>query len=245
MKQFANPLLLAAMTFAFCSPVIAQSQNAYAEQKAEITNVKRNPDKYVYAEVTCKTLDEAKAAAEEMFYENVNEYVAELKKEKGKNDYVISDAKSISNQVSMPRGSNMHRFFLYAKKSDIISVKNPVVLSSVRTQGEAATAVAESSQPEQPLLEFPSAAKQLAALHDISEANTKLKQMKANGVVTAYSKYAAVTNKEEWYLIVYDAKGTIKAVLTEGAVRYNVATGMVDSLSNYPHHVAFAVKLKK
>lgn len=249
MKQFSKFLLPALLFFSTAFPAsTARAQKKYDEQKAEITKIKRAPEKYVYAEATCKTLDEAKAVAEEMFYEAINEYVAEQKKAKGKNDFVISDAKAICNEVNMPRGSNMQRVFLYAKKSDIISVNNPVVLSKMKNEEEEAekSQTAESEQlPAPQTVEFSPAAKKLAAIKTIAEANRTLKQMKASGDVTAYSKFSAVTNANEWYLIVYDAKGNVKAVLTDGEKRYNVATGLVDSFSNYPQHVAFAVKIKK
>ena len=248
MKRYSKLLFPALLLFAAFHVSTAWAQKKYDEQKAEITKVKRAPEKYVYAEATCKTLEEAKDVAEEMFYEAVNEYVAELKKEKGKNDFVINDAKAIFNEISMPRGSNMQRVFLYAKKSDIIAMKNPVVLSKMNKEEE----VTEKSQPSESeptpapqTIEFPPAAKQLATIKTIAEANRTLKQMKASGTVIAYSKYSAVTNANEWYLIVYDAKGNVKAILTDGEKRYNVATGFVDSFSNYPQHVAFAVKIKK
>ena len=134
MKRYSKLLFPALLLFAAFHVSTAWAQKKYDEQKAEITKVKRAPEKYVYAEATCKTLEEAKDVAEEMFYEAVNEYVAELKKEKGKNDFVINDAKAIFNEISMPRGSNMQRVFLYAKKSDIIAMKNPVVLSKMNKE---------------------------------------------------------------------------------------------------------------
>ena len=248
MKQFNKFLLPVAILFTVFTASTAWAQNKYDEQKAEITKIKRAPEKYVFAEATCKTLDEAKDVAEEMFYQAVNEYVADLKKEKGKNDFVISNPKAVFNEINMPRGANMQRVFLYAKKSDIIPVNNPVVLSEMKNEKENAEKPG-NSESEQIIatktVEFPPAAKQLAEIKTIAEANSTLKRMKADGTVIAYSKLSAVTNATEWYLIVYDAKGNVKAVLTDGEQRYNLATGLTDSFSNYPQHVAFAVKIKK
>ncbi len=222
------------------------AQNDYSKQKDEITKIKRSPDSYVCAEATCKTIEEAQAVAEEMFYQNINEYVASRKKLKGASDIVVNDAKTLKNEITMPRGTNMHRVFLYVKKSDIIGVNNPVVIpvttAGNETAGETET-VPEDNVPVAP--EIPETVKELTAAKNVTELGAMLKRMKNNGSVVSYDKYNNLTTKSEWYLVIYDATGAVKAVLTDGAERVNVVTGQSDSVKNYPKHAAIGVKVKK
>lgn len=287
--RLLNKMALALVALASLSQGVAAQEDSYEQEKALITKVKRSPDTYVFAEATCKTEDEAKAVAEDLFYQGVNEYVASEKKMQGVADVVINDAKSLKNSVVMPRGSNMHRVFIYVKKSDILAVKNPVVMSerlkqmneNEKAKEEAAAKAqqaetdriskeaeakvrAEYEAKEQQRLadelakqkedsivkalarqqELPEAAKKLAELKTVVELNAALKQLKQSGEVTAYAKYKELTVKNEWYLILYDATGAVKAVLTDGDDRMNVRTGATDSLKNYPKHAAIGVKFK-
>lgn len=287
----ALSLLLTVSSFAV--ETMAQQQEAYAQEKELITKIKRSPETYVFAEATCKTEEEAKAVAEDLFYQNINEYVASEKKMQGAQDVVINDLKSTQNQVTMPRGSNMHRVFLYVKKSDILAVKNPIVMSErikqiSENEKAKAEADAKAEQQEKERIKadaeakvreeyaekerekaereaqlqaqkemedsiynalkrqnFPEAASKLAEVKNVTQLNTELKRMKQMGLITAYAKYKDIPVKTEWYFVLYDATGNVKAVLTDGDDRLNVATGRSDSLKNYPKHAAVGVKFKK
>lgn len=110
--RLLSKIAIAVAALASLSQDVA-AQESYEQEKALITKVKRSPDTYVFAEATCKTEEEAKAVAEDLFYQGVNEYVASEKKMQGVADVVINDAQSLKNSVVMPRGSNMHRVFIY------------------------------------------------------------------------------------------------------------------------------------
>lgn len=126
MKHYAK---LVIALFAILCPTAGFAQNDYAAEKALITKVKRSPGTYVYAEATCRTEEEAKSIAEDVFLQNINEYVASQKKLRGANNIVVNNQKGLQQTVTMPRGSNMHRVFMYVKKNDIIPADNSVVLS--------------------------------------------------------------------------------------------------------------------
>lgn len=126
MKHYAK---LVIALFAILCPTAGFAQKDYAAEKALITKVKRSPGTYVYAEATCRTEEEAKSIAEEVFLQNINEYVASQKKLRGANNIVVNNQKGLQQTVTMPRGSNMHRVFMYVKKNDIIPADNSVVLS--------------------------------------------------------------------------------------------------------------------
>lgn len=126
MKHYAK---LVIALFAILCPTAGFAQKDYAAEKALITKVKRSPGTYVYAEATCRTEEEAKSIAEEVFLQNINEYVASQKKLRGANNIVVNNQKGLQQTITMPRGSNMHRVFMYVKKNDIIPADNSVVLS--------------------------------------------------------------------------------------------------------------------
>lgn len=240
------PLLLLALCIAVGT---LSAQDDYASEKKLITKVKRSPETYIYAEATCKTLEEAQAVAEEMFYQNVNEYVAQQKKLRQASEVVINDPKAQKSEVSMPRGTNMYRCFIYVKKKDIIGVNNSVVIENTsQSKVEKAEEQPKSTTPATPKASaaphFPKAASELAGITTVAEINDALKRMYASGLVTAYDKYKNLQAKEEWYLILYNAQGKIGAILSDGATRYNVASGKEDSIKNYPQHAALGVKFK-
>lgn len=313
MKHYAK---LVIALFAILCPTAGFAQKDYAAEKALITKVKRSPGTYVYAEATCRTEEEAKSIAEDVFLQNINEYVASQKKLRGANNIVVNNQKGLQQTVTMPRGSNMHRVFMYVKKNDIIPADNSVVLSKeevaktetpapkANTKTEAKVAAptadvttpkadvaevkAKSAQPKtevaQPKTEvaeakaepkaepkaevkaetkatttevaastlekiipekpqaIPEAAKKMATFTNVKTAAVWLKDMKANGTVTEYNKYNAVTDKEAYWLVIYDSHGDIAAVLTDGKQRRNAATQKPDHERNYPNCAALCVK---
>lgn len=309
MKHYAK---LVIALFAILCPTAGFAQKDYAAEKALITKVKRSPGTYVYAEATCRTEEEAKSIAEDVFLQNINEYVASQKKLRGANNIVVNNQKGLQQTVTMPRGSNMHRVFMYVKKNDIIPADNSVVLSkeevaktetpAPKAEAKVATPTADvttpkadvaevkakSAQPKtevaQPKTEvaeakaepktepkaevkaetkatttevtastlekiipekpqaIPEAAKKMATFTNVKTAAVWLKDMKANGTVTEYNKYNAVTDKEAYWLVIYDSHGDIAAVLTDGKQRRNAATQKPDHERNYPNCAALCVK---
>lgn len=159
MKHYAK---LVIALFAILCPTAGFAQKDYAAEKALITKVKRSPGTYVYAEATCRTEEEAKSIAEEVFLQNINEYVASQKKLRGANNIVVNNQKGLQQTVTMPRGSNMHRVFMYVKKNDIIPADNSVVLSkeevaktetpapkaNTKTEAKVATPTANVTTPK-------------------------------------------------------------------------------------------------
>ena len=240
-------VLALALCLAACASLHAQGK--YDKEKETITKVKRSPEQYVYAEATCTTPEEALAVAQELFYLNVNEYVAEQRKLRKSPDIVVNDSKTLKSEITMPRGSNMHRCFLYVRKKDIIGTKE----SSDDTEqvagagGQLAEGEGQTEETvEVPLVPvFPAAAMQLASLKTVQEVNAALKKMKQDGSIIAFDKYKNITDKAAWFLVLYDAQGNVNAVLSDGEERFNVATGQKDELAKYPQNAALGVKFKE
>lgn len=167
MKHYAK---LVIALFAILCPTAGFAQKDYAAEKALITKVKRSPGTYVYAEATCRTEEEAKSIAEEVFLQNINEYVASQKKLRGANNIVVNNQKGLQQTVTMPRGSNMHRVFMYVKKNDIIPADNSVVLSKEE--------VAKTETPA-PKANTKTEAKVAAPTADVTTPKTDVAEVKA------------------------------------------------------------------
>lgn len=236
--------------------VSAYAQDKYSKEKSEITKVKRAPELYVFAEATCKTKEEAAALAEDIFYQNVNEYVAEQRKLRKLPDIVLRAPKALVNEVSMPRGTNMYRCFFYVKKKDIIGSENTVLIANPHSESgadqsqavdlAATTETVSKPEPEpEPAPVFPEAAVALAGIANINELNSAIKEMKQEGTIVEYDKYKNIADKAGWYFVLYDASGKVNALLSDGEERYNVSTGKKDELANYPKNAALGIKFKK
>lgn len=188
MKHYAK---LVIALFAILCPTAGFAQKDYAAEKALITKVKRSPGTYVYAEATCRTEEEAKSIAEDVFLQNINEYVASQKKLRGANNIVVNNQKGLQQTVTMPRGSNMHRVFMYVKKNDIIPADNSVVLSKeevaktetpapkakTKTEAKVAAPTADVTTPKADVAEVK--AKSAQPKTEVAQPKTEVAEAKA------------------------------------------------------------------
>lgn len=188
MKHYAK---LVIALFAILCPTAGFAQKDYAAEKALITKVKRSPGTYVYAEATCRTEEEAKSIAEDVFLQNINEYVASQKKLRGANNIVVNNQKGLQQTVTMPRGSNMHRVFMYVKKNDIIPADNSVVLSkeevaktetpapkaNTKTEAKVAAPTADVTTPKADVTEVK--AKSAQPKTEVAQPKTEVAEAKA------------------------------------------------------------------
>lgn len=188
MKHYAKFVIA---LFAILCPTAGFAQKDYAAEKALITKVKRSPGTYVYAEATCRTEEEAKSIAEDVFLQNINEYVASQKKLRGANNIVVNNQKGLQQTVTMPRGSNMHRVFMYVKKNDIIPADNSVVLSkeevaktetpapkaNTKTEAKVAAPTADVTTPKADVAEVK--AKSAQPKTEVAQPKTEVAEAKA------------------------------------------------------------------
>lgn len=210
MKHYAK---LVIALFAILCPTAGFAQKDYAAEKALITKVKRSPGTYVYAEATCRTEEEAKSIAEDVFLQNINEYVASQKKLRGANNIVVNNQKGLQQTVTMPRGSNMHRVFMYVKKNDIIPADNSVVLSKEE--------VAKTETPA-PKANTKTEAKVAAPTADVTNPKADVAEVKAESAqpkteVTAPKTEVAEAKAEPKAEPKAEVKAETKATTTEVA----------------------------
>lgn len=203
---------------ALATPLYAQID----EVKGQINKIKKS-SQYIYAESTAPTEADARHYAEEKLYEEINAWVATQKKMNKSTNLVVSNKKELWTTLSMPRGNNMFRSFIYIKKSDITPTENAVVIANNNR-----SAVEESLLPT-----LPEAVNTIAACVQYSVMAEKMKELKAQGKIKSYDRYASLDNPDNYYLVIYNREGKVVAVLTPGAERRNVKTNQVDGVKNY------------
>lgn len=223
-------LLLCLLALLACTQALADEVE---DVKTEINRIKKS-SLYIYAEATAATEQEAHDLAEEMLYQEINAWVAKKKKMQGSKNLVINNVQSLWSTLTLPRG-NMLRSFLYVKKSDVIPSDNSVVIpvqpaatdapSTVETIPSASSAHAKAVYPE--------CVATLAKCTEYADFTAKLQQMRADGRVKSYARYAKLDNPDVCYLAIYNTAGKIVAILSPGANRKNVATGGDDAVKNY------------
>lgn len=201
--------------------------------KKEINKVKKS-SQYIYAESTAPTEEEARAYAEERLFDEVNKWVSTQKKMKGSANLVVNNRKELWTTLSMPRGTNMYRYFIYVKKKDIIPTDNAVVIAN-----ESLPAVEEKLQPV-----LPEAINLLAGITDYYAMAEKVKQLKAEGKIDDYGRYASLDDPDECYLIIYNREGKVVAILTPGPERLNVKTNQPDGVANYSGCGAIGIEVE-
>ncbi len=200
--------------------------------KKQINQIKKS-SQYIYAESTAPTEADARAYAEERLYDEVNKWVATQKKLKGSANLVVNNRKELWTTLSMPRGSNMFRYFVYVKKSDILPTENAVVIAN-----ENLPAVEEKLQPT-----LPEAIQVVADYTDYYKMAEKVKQLKEEGKIEEYARYASLDDPDECYLVIYNKEAQVVAVLTPGPERLNVKTGKPDGIANYRGCGAIGIKV--
>ena len=235
------------LTFILMACLSAGAQENQAELKSKVNEIKKSPD-YIYAETTRETAEEAKSAAEEQLYNNINIWVAQEKKLRGAKQVIVAEAKADYEEYQLQRG-NLVRAFLYVKKSDIIAADNVRVLDvnplkEDEAKEDEAQQPAADPQPATPAVEISPLVKELAGIATIQAFGTRIKELKAQGKVGVYGKYKELSDPDNCLLVIYNRQGTIEAVLTAGAQRYNAATALPDAIANYPGCAAIGFTLK-
>lgn len=121
MKSIKKIALLA-FTLLLTTTVMAQQSNS-----KEINKIKRSSS-YLYAEATMESEKDAYEVANELLLQQINEYIASKRKLNKASNVLIKDLQAKSESLTMMRGE-MHRVFVYVKKSDIEGVENYVNVS--------------------------------------------------------------------------------------------------------------------
>lgn len=192
--------------------------------RKQINSIKKN-NAYLYGEATAETEEDAKSIAEDILYQEINEWIAKKKKLQGSSNIFVNNKKEFQTFYSLPRG-NMFRSFVYVKKSDIVSGDGYVELIPTPAPKEE---VGNSKVEEI----YPEVVNMIASYSDYYNMADKIKELKAAGKIGHYARYASLEKPEIYYLAIYNSEGKVVAVLTPGTNRINVITGEPDKTTNY------------
>lgn len=210
-----------------CMPLANVFADGNEDAKKQINKIKKD-NSYLYAETTAASQDEAKAFAEDMLHQEINEWVAKQKKLRGSSNLVVNNKQTIWTTMALPRG-NMFRSFIYVKKSDILPVTNSEVIANTNAPSSGDTGVA----PAKVEVIIPDVVKELSGYTDYKTFAAQVMQLKTSGKITKYAYYAQLENPDNYYLAIYNRAGNVVAILTPGNARRNIRTGQSDSVSNY------------
>lgn len=202
------------------------------EVKKQINKIKKS-SQYIYAESTAPTESDARSYAESKLYEEINKWVATQRKLKKSPNLVVNNRKELWTMLSMPRGSNMYRSFLYVKKNDILPTENAVIISN-----QSLPPVEESMKET-----LPEIVAKIAACTQYGDMAAMVKQAKNEGKIKNYGRYASLANPDKCYLIIYNREGKVVATLTPEPDRKNIKTNKPDSVKNYSGCGAIGVEL--
>ena len=211
------------LLLAFSVSAMAQT---IEQQKKEINMVKKNFSQYIYVEVVDSLPDVALTKARHYLKDEIEQYAQEQKRLRGVADVVALNVKE--QTITMPRGDK-YRAFVYVKKDDIVGSQTPTIVASQSTVQQITVS---------PRLETIA---QLLQLSRFDELQKSLSDLKQQGRIGHYDKYKNLTDPERYLLIIYNKKGDIEAVLSEGTQRTNLSTKQSDDIANYKGRGAIGV----
>ena len=207
--------------------ICAHAQDNDVKVKKQINSIKKN-SQYLYGEATAESEVEAKDLAEDILYQEINQWAAQKKRLKNSPHIVVSNKKELQTALSLPRG-NMHRYFVYVKKSDLMPGENVEVIDNSIPEVSTVEHITQPSTEQ----EYPEAVKIIASYTDYYNMADKIKDLKTEGKIRHYARYASLEKPEIYYLAIYNTEGRVVALLTPGTNRTNVKTGQPDKVTNY------------
>lgn len=193
--------------------------------KKEINKIKKS-NQYIYGEATDSTEEAAHELAEEILTAEINKWKETKKKLQNSANIVVTNKKSLRTTLALRRG-NMYRAFVYVKKSDIIAVENSITIADNGDASKQKDLVSSVTSI------IPDVVVSLSQCTEYSDLASKIQLYQADGKIKNYARYASLENPKVCYLAIYDKVGKVRAILTPGEERRNVATGAADSETNY------------
>ena len=220
MMNIRTILLITLLTGCCC----CFAQQNYEQVKHEINRVKKK-NAYLYGEANADTEEDARSIAEEILYNEINEWAAKKKKLQG-SELVINNKRELQTYLSLPRG-NMVRAFVYVKKTDISASRHTEVIHITPT-------AQASSTPESSAMSiYPKAVESISNCTEYKQLEPKLEEEKRMGRIRHYALYGKLTNANPYYLVIFNKAGKVVAVLSTGPNRVNIKTGKSDGVTNY------------
>lgn len=194
----------------------------------DINAIKRDTS-FIYAESTMKDVLEAHTGAQALLQLKIIEWLRfnhpELDSES-----LVTNSKEKWFSLLTKRGA-YNRLFVYVNKRDIVPIK------------EEPEPVFEE---EQILPLTPEEETMAVSIVRFENIEPYVKNLKADGQLKAYGKYASLPQDDSCYMFVYNREGNIEAVLrqTEDGKHFNLRTMKEDNVHNYKNCGAIWLQFK-
>lgn len=246
----------------------------YAQSPAqEINAIKQQTDKYLYAESTDATLDNALENAKVMLEENVGLWA----KSNGTADIESIVARIASNrkEIKAMRG-NLYRAFVYVSISDLANTEakpevrvaketpsakentttSKPIESKVQNEQKSEEAVTmhiggdviqvtETKVEEEKTVQLSDYEKKIVGIVDANDIGPFIKKSQQDGYVTNYGKYSNIPSDGECYVFVYTRDLKVAAHLKKlGSSYTNLINGKIDDITNYKGCGAYWFQIK-
>lgn len=218
--------ILTMMMLAMCIVCSADDEQITKQINSIIGN-----SQYLYAENYATTEEQARQVAEDLLEAQVKQWTEKKKKLRGSSNFVLNNKKSFRTALSVSRG-RLVRVFVFVKKSDIIAGNNTAVVNV----GERANVsnAGQLSPREVSSVEYSEVAKLLTNYSEFNTLYSRIKQLNEEGKIKKFARYTDLGDPQQYHLAVFDmTTKKVKAILTPGPQRCNVATGQTDSEKNY------------
>jgi len=237
-------IIILAVLLMVRTPTYAQT---LADVAKNINKVKRDT-MYIYAEVTMKDLQEAYNGARAILEMKIGEWVRQQHPNEG-NEVAIVKAKDHFTQLETRRG-DYYRAFIYVRKTDILPVADKSEVTVLEVAPPKETKVEpqyafEYDKLEPPAITITSDEKEMQQVKSFYEIEPFVKNLKSQGMLTAYGKYATLPQTGQCQIFVYDKHGKIVALLRKtDDSQINLNTLKTDNVKNYKNCGAIWIQLK-
>lgn len=236
----------------FLNSIVAISSFAQVpDAKSNISSVKRDTA-YIYAEATMKDLDEAMAGAKAILEVKIGDWVRSRYPDE-RVEVCIAKAKEHYFEVQTHRG-DYNRAFVYVKKSDIMPVTNSreVMVFQMSPNDDESTPlstadelISEDASTQYVDIPLTSDEKDMVRINSFYEIEPYIKDLKKQGRLYDYGKYASMPIDSSCYVFVYNKDGRIEAILRmTGKEQLNLRTQRDDRIKNYKNCGAIWFQIK-
>lgn len=229
-------LTIILLSFIYGISCFAQTNSA--DVAKQINAIKMNKD-YITAESTAETSEKAYENARALLEVNIEEWIKSTKTTEDIQGFIAKSGNSFLELKTM-RG-NRFRTFLYVKKSDIMTFKEPtdIIVAAMQSDNPQQTVVVVP--PTEKVTQQPTETEKVYLPNEeekrmlqINKSSLIEQFIKQNSTIVAYGKFKDLPQTGDCYLFVYNPEGNVPAVLLRNNAGYiNVRNGNHDNIENY------------
>lgn len=223
----------------------------------------KTDEHFICAENTAVSADEARRIADEILVANIKSWIAVKRKKSNDTDIAVCNKKYIQTVFETPNGLLYTVFVYVSKNDvftgkgiEIIAstqshpqvgsfmrqpkvavasnvLKDVIEETPKRDVGNALDSIGKESLSTAWKRTYPDVVMDIASYRHYDQLVEHLKELKDKGEISHCGRYASLGKTELYYLAIYNTAGKVVAILSPGDVRYNVATGDVEGVTNY------------